>query len=304
MTAAAVIVVLIFAILVTLGVIATVRTVRAVKRGVDRTVTQARRTVEDTKLKARGYAQPGAAGEVAQLRLSLRTSMRATQEALRIAAPEDPSLSEALALFQRLSAHGHELDEDLKRLESEPDRARVAACLPELRERTERVKDSADSLRFAAQDRARRFVADDLESLSGQIRMEAGALRHWTTEPAAAPRRPSPPRGGPRPEPRRPPAATGSPEPRGSGPRSPRGTPGGSPATPGRRPAAPRALPDRTPRCPAHRRNDHASDARPAVRAPRRVTSGTCPAMSLSSPIPRPICRRRRWSGTASPPSR
>ncbi|GAA0486435.1 hypothetical protein ABZ951_20995 [Streptomyces sp. NPDC046215] len=195
MTAAAVIVVLIFAILVTLGVIATVRTVRAVKRGVDRTVTQARRTVEDTKLKARGYAQPGAAGEVAQLRLSLRTSMRATQEALRIAAPEDPSLSEALALFQRLSAHGHELDEDLKRLESEPDRARVAACLPELRERTERVKDSADSLRFAAQDRARRFVADDLESLSGQIRMEAGALRHWTTEPAAAPEAPEPAAG-------------------------------------------------------------------------------------------------------------
>ncbi|GGX70675.1 hypothetical protein [Streptomyces hiroshimensis] len=183
MEAVAVIVVLIFAVLVALGVIATVRTVRAVKRGVDRTVHQARRTVEDTRLKARQLAQPGAAGEVAQLRLSLRTSMRATQDALQTAAPDDPSLSEALALFQRLSAHGHELDEDLKRLESEPDKARVAACLPELRERTARVKDSADSLRFAAQDRARRFAEDDLETLSGQIRMEAGALRHWSDEP-------------------------------------------------------------------------------------------------------------------------
>ncbi|MEU1813848.1 hypothetical protein ABZ543_01465 [Streptomyces roseifaciens] len=183
MEAVAVIVVLIFAVLVALGVIATVRTVRAVKRGVDRTVGQARRTVEDTRLKARQFAQPGPAGEVAQLRLSLRTSMRATQDALQSAAPDDASLSEALALFQRLSAHGHELDDELKRLENEPDKARVAACLPELRERTARVKDSADSLRFAAQDRARRFAEDDLETLSGQIRMEAGALRHWSDEP-------------------------------------------------------------------------------------------------------------------------
>ncbi|MFF4530373.1 hypothetical protein ACFY1P_13950 [Streptomyces sp. NPDC001407] len=182
MEAVAVIVALIFAVLVTLGVIATVKTVRAVKRGVDRTVTQARRTVEDTRLKARQYAQPGAAGEVAQLRLSLRTSMRATQEALRLAAAEDASLSEAQALFERLSAHGHELDDDLKRLENEPDKARIAACLPELRERTERVKGSADSLRWAAQDRARRFAEDDLETLSGQIQMEAGALRHWMTD--------------------------------------------------------------------------------------------------------------------------
>ncbi|ARZ70163.1 hypothetical protein SMD11_4566 [Streptomyces albireticuli] len=182
MEAVAVIVALIFAVLVALGVIATVKTVRAVKRGVDRTVTQARRTVEDTRLKARQYVQPGAAGEVAQLRLSLRTSMRATQEALRLAAPEDASLSEALQLFERLSAHGHELDEELRRLEAEPDRERIAACLPELRERTERVRESADSLRWAAQDRARRFAEDDLEALSGQIRMEAGALRHWTVE--------------------------------------------------------------------------------------------------------------------------
>ncbi|MCF3104012.1 hypothetical protein IPZ58_20800 [Streptomyces roseoverticillatus] len=177
-----VVIVVIFAVLVALAVIATVRTVRAVKRGVDRTVHQARRTVEDTRLKARQFAQPGAAGEVAQLRLSLRTSMRATQDALQSAAPDDPSLSEALALFQRLSAHGHELDDELKRLETEPDKARIAARLPELRERTARVKDSADSLRFAAQDRARRFAEDDLETLSGQIRMEAGALRHWSDE--------------------------------------------------------------------------------------------------------------------------
>ncbi|GAA3064447.1 putative membrane protein YgcG [Streptomyces olivoverticillatus] len=182
MEAAAAIIAVIFAILVAFAVIATVRAVRAVKRGVDRTVTQARRTVEDTRLKAKQYTQPGAGGEVAQLRLSLRTSMRATQEALRAGLPEDPSLSESLALFERLSAHGRELDEDLRKLEDEPDKGRVAACLPELRERTERVRHSADSLRWAAQDRQRRFAEDDLAVLSEQIEMEAGALRHWATE--------------------------------------------------------------------------------------------------------------------------
>ncbi len=182
MEAAAVIVALVFAIVVALSVYATVKAVRAVQRGVDRTVTQARRTVEDTRLKARQYTQAGPAGEVAQLRLSLRTSMRATQEVLRAGVAEDPSLSESLALFERLSAHGHELDEDLRKLETEPDRTRVAACLPELRERTERVTHSADSLRWAAQDRARQFAEDDLAVLSDQIRMEAGALRHWETD--------------------------------------------------------------------------------------------------------------------------
>ncbi|MFI9200409.1 hypothetical protein [Streptomyces sp. NPDC053048] len=179
MEAAAAIIAVICAILVAFAVIATVRAVRAVKRGVDRTVTQARRTVEDTRLKARQYIQPGAAGEVAQLRVKLRTSMRATQDVLRAGVPDDSSLSESMALFERLSAHGRELDEELRKLEDEPDRERVTARLPDLRERTERVTDSADSLRWAAQDRARRFAEDDLTLLSEQIRMEAGALRHW-----------------------------------------------------------------------------------------------------------------------------
>ncbi|GHF35464.1 hypothetical protein GCM10010218_15920 [Streptomyces mashuensis] len=182
MEIAAVIVALVFALVVALAVFATVKAVRAVQRGVDRTVTQARRTVEDTRLKAKKYTQGGAAGEIADLRLSLRTSMRATQEVLRSGVAEDGSLSESLALFERLSAHGRELDEELRKLETEPDRERVAARLPEVRERTERVTHSANALRWAAQDRARRFAHDDLTELSEQIRMEAGALRHWEQE--------------------------------------------------------------------------------------------------------------------------
>nr|WP_202515418.1 MULTISPECIES: hypothetical protein [unclassified Streptomyces] len=179
---------LLFLVLIGLGAYATVKAVGAAKRGVDRTVAQARRTVEDHTLRAKSFAQFGPAGEIAQLRLALRTSMRATQDALRAGVREDESLKESLGLFERLSVHGHELDDTLKRLESEPDRATLAARLPELRSRTERITTSADSLRWAARDRARRFADDDLDGLSAQIDIEAGALRHWTrSEPHQAP---------------------------------------------------------------------------------------------------------------------
>jgi hypothetical protein len=179
---------LLFVLMVALGAYATVKAVGAARRGVDRTLTQARRTVEDQTLRARSFAQPGTAGEVARLRLALRTSMRATRDALQAGAAEDASLKESLGLFERLSAHGQELDAELRRLESEPDRAALADTLPALRERTERITGAADSLRWAARDRARRFADDDLDSLSAQIDVEAGALRHWTrTEPTREP---------------------------------------------------------------------------------------------------------------------
>ncbi|MEU3788852.1 hypothetical protein AB0F07_03485 [Streptomyces fructofermentans] len=184
MEAVVAVVALILVLFVVLGAYATVKVVGAAKRGVDRTVAQARRTVEDSALRAKTFAQPGAQGELAQLRLSLRTSMRATQDALQAGVAEDESLKESLSLFQRLSAHGHELDDELKRLQHEPDRVRLTERLPELRERAERITSSADALRWAARDRAQRFGSDDLDSLSDQIDVEAGALRHWTTEPA------------------------------------------------------------------------------------------------------------------------
>ncbi|MCX4811014.1 hypothetical protein OG601_10305 [Streptomyces sp. NBC_01239] len=171
---------LLFLLFVVLGGYAAVKVIGAAKRGVDRTVAQARRSVEDHTLRAKSFAQPGPQGQVAQLRLALRTSMRATQDALHAGVTEDESLKESLGLFERLSAHGRELDGELRRLESEPDRKTLAERLPALRERTERITKSADSLRWAARDRAGRFAEDDLDSLSAQIDMEAGALRHWT----------------------------------------------------------------------------------------------------------------------------
>lgn len=80
--------------------------------------------------------------------------------------------------------HGHELDDELKRLEAEPDRQRIAAVMPDLRERTAQITQAADSLRWAARDRARRFAEDDLSHLSAQIDVESGALRDWSRAPA------------------------------------------------------------------------------------------------------------------------
>ncbi|MFE6662674.1 hypothetical protein ACFVFH_03775 [Streptomyces sp. NPDC057697] len=173
---------LLFFAFVALGVYVGVKAVGAAKRGVDRTITQARRTVEETTLRAKSYGQAGVGGELAQLRLTLRTSMRATQDALEAGLAEDASLAESLGLFKRLSVHGWELDEELKKLEREPDRATVASLLPSLKQRMERITHSADSLRWAARDRARRFTDDDLDALNAQIDVEAGALRHWTVE--------------------------------------------------------------------------------------------------------------------------
>jgi len=197
---------LLFVLFMVTGAYVTVRVVRTAKRGLDRTVDQARRTVEDTRLRARQFSRPGAAGELAELRLTLRTSMSATEQALHAVAGQDRSVAESLNLFRRLGEHGRELDEDLKRLEREPDRTRLAAVLPELRERTERITHSADSLRWAVRERAQRFAHDELDALGREIEMEAGALRHWTVEeplsesaPGAAPR--SAPGAAPRPEP-------------------------------------------------------------------------------------------------------
>ncbi|MEV3874078.1 hypothetical protein ACWD6I_16665 [Streptomyces sp. NPDC002454] len=195
---------LLVVLFVAVGGYAAVKVVGAAKRSVDRTIHQARRRVEDTTLKAKTYTQVGPAGELAQLRLTLRTSMRVTQDALQAGVAEDESLKESLALFERLSVHGQELDRELKRLEAEPDRTQLTTVLPELRRRTDQITESADALRWAARERAHRFAHDDLDTLSQQIGMESDALRHWTSAPAAdAPFSWSEPPAAPEPEPAR-----------------------------------------------------------------------------------------------------
>ncbi|WP_369200692.1 hypothetical protein [Streptomyces sp. PU-14G] len=175
--------VLLLAVL-TLGTLATVRGVRAVKRGVERTGAQVRRTVEETTLKARS-AQPGPVGEAARIRLELRDSIDGTRAALEAGARDDPGLADAVHLLDRLHEHARQLDGELRLLmEHEPDRTRFTGRLQDARERMRHIKESADSLRFAAQDRARQFDAEGLDALRSQIDIESGALRHWTPGPA------------------------------------------------------------------------------------------------------------------------
>ncbi|MGW3952781.1 hypothetical protein ACWEKM_18055 [Streptomyces sp. NPDC004752] len=231
-----------FLLFVVLAGYATIKVIGAAKRRVDRTVTQARRTVEDHTLRAKSFAQLGPASEIAKLRLDLRASMRATRDALHVGVAEDASLRESLGLFERLSAHGHELDDELKRLESEPDRAALAARLPELRRRTERITQSADALRWAARDRAHRFTDDDLDALSAQIDIETGALRHWQRdEPDAAAAPPPPVQQPGSPAPSWPDAA-GAESPNGpqTWHRSPRSEPAAEPNRPAITPPGPR----------------------------------------------------------------
>ncbi|MFR9674759.1 hypothetical protein [Streptomyces sp. TR06-5] len=179
--------IVLFVLFTTLGIVVTVRTARAVRRGVERTSSQVRRTVEDTALKAR-TAQPGPVGEAARIRLELRASFDSTRAALESGASDDPGLREAAALLEQLHGHARRLDEELRLLtEREPDRERIAARLPEARERAASLRRSSDSLRFAAQDRAREYDADSLDALRNRIEIESGALRGFREPPAGTP---------------------------------------------------------------------------------------------------------------------
>ncbi|MGP3990042.1 hypothetical protein [Streptomyces sp. 3N207] len=184
----AVVIVLVFVLAVLIfGTVVTLRVVRAVKRGVERTGAQVRRTAEETVLKARSV-QSGPIGEAARIRLELRASIDSTRAELEAGARNDPSLTEAVDLLDKLHEHARHLDGELRLLmEREPDHSRVASRLPEARERMRHIKKSADSLRHAAQDRARQFDAEGLSALRDRIDIESGALRHWTPGPASDP---------------------------------------------------------------------------------------------------------------------
>ncbi|MFI2608626.1 hypothetical protein [Kitasatospora sp. NPDC018619] len=162
-----------------LAVIGTVKAAKAVGARIEKHEANARRAVENAALKAKTYTRVGPPAQIATVRLGLRTSLDGTRQVLEGGLAQDGQLGEALALLDRLDAHAAELDGELRMLEREPDTARVAAKLPELRERAERITHSAETMRWAAQDRMHRFADDELSRLSQECESEAGALRHW-----------------------------------------------------------------------------------------------------------------------------
>ncbi len=164
---------------VVLAVVGTVKAAKAVGAKIEKHEANARRAVETATLKAKTYTKVGPPAQIATVRLGLRTSLDGTRQVLEGGVEQDGQLGEALALLTRLDAHAAELDGELKMLEREPDTARIAAKLPELRERAERITHSAETMRWAAQDRMHRFADDELSRLSQECESEAGALRHW-----------------------------------------------------------------------------------------------------------------------------
>ncbi|MGW2540025.1 hypothetical protein ACWC5I_03930 [Kitasatospora sp. NPDC001574] len=167
---------LVVAALVVVGV---VKAARAVGEKMERQEAKARRAVENVTLKAKTYTQTGPQGQISAVRLGLRTSLSGTRQVLEGGLTQDGQLTESLALLARLDTHAAELDGELRTLEREPDVGRIAAKLPELRERAERITHSAETMRWAAQDRMHRFADDELGRLSQECENEAGALRHW-----------------------------------------------------------------------------------------------------------------------------
>ncbi|MFI6443571.1 hypothetical protein [Kitasatospora sp. NPDC050543] len=165
----------------TLAVVGTVKAAKSMARKVERHEANARRAVENVTLRAKTYTKPGPQGQISAVRLGLRTSLDGTRQVLEGGLAEDSQLAESLGLLARLDALAGELDGELRLLEREPDTARIAAKLPELRERAERITHSAETMRWAAQDRMHRFADDELARLSKECENEAGALRHWDT---------------------------------------------------------------------------------------------------------------------------
>ncbi|MEU9048140.1 MULTISPECIES: hypothetical protein [unclassified Kitasatospora] len=164
---------------VVLAVVGTVKAAKAVGAKIEKHEANARRAVETATLKAKTYTKIGPPAQIATVRLGLRTSLDGTRQVLEGGLGQDGQLAEALALLARLDAHAAELDGELRMLEREPDTARIAAKLPELRERAERITHAAETMRWAAQDRMHRFAEDELSRLSQECESEAGALRHW-----------------------------------------------------------------------------------------------------------------------------
>ncbi|MFE6870179.1 hypothetical protein ACFVFS_26955 [Kitasatospora sp. NPDC057692] len=171
------------AVLVVVGL---VKAARSVGEKMERQEAKARRAVENVTLKAKTYTQTGPQGQISAVRLRLRTSLDGTRQVLQGGVAQDGQLGESLALLARLDAHAAELDGELRTLEREPDAGRVAAKLPELRERAERITHAAETMRWAAQDRMHRFAEDELSRLSQECEDEAGALRHWDAASGAS----------------------------------------------------------------------------------------------------------------------
>jgi hypothetical protein len=122
----------------------------------------------------------GALGEVARLRQEMSRAVKGARRALRAARAVDAPEGDVASLLARLALAAHEVDGELRLLETQPDHRRVAAALPGPRSRARAVIDSAADLVDALLAGAERG-ASDLSLLQAECAIEADALRSEST---------------------------------------------------------------------------------------------------------------------------
>lgn len=146
---------------------------------VRRGVAAARRRVsamrERAGLTARSYAG-GPAGEVARLRRGMDRSLSSCRRALATARSVQAPVGDVPSLLGRLDLAASAVDAELRLLEAQPDRARVAAALCGPRSRAEAVLSSAATL-IEGLLHATGYDADNLSVLQAECAIEAEGLR-------------------------------------------------------------------------------------------------------------------------------
>jgi hypothetical protein len=118
----------------------------------------------------------GPLGEAARLRHEMTRAVKGVRRALRAARAVDAPEGDVASLLARLELAAHEVDGELRMLEGQHDRRRVAAALAGPRTRARAVIDAAGDLvdaLLAGADRA----ASDLSLLQVECSIEADALR-------------------------------------------------------------------------------------------------------------------------------
>ena len=166
---------------------AVVLVVRSTVRGVRRRLLRLR---DRAQLVARAHGV-GSQAEVARLRRELQRSLSGARQALAAARAVHAPVGDVPSLLARLELAARSVDGELRMLESQPDRDRVAAQLDGPRSRVEIITTSAAQLVDGLLHAAGHDTAE-LTLLQTACAIEADALRSLVR-----PRRTAPAAGGP-----------------------------------------------------------------------------------------------------------
>jgi len=120
----------------------------------------------------------GPAGELAALRLRVASELAATGRAIAAGQAGGPA-ADLPNLMARLTRAGSALDTRLRLLESEADRAALAAGLPAARQGVEQLEATATRIRQAATLTGRELGGDDLAALSRDVDDQVTALSYY-----------------------------------------------------------------------------------------------------------------------------